>query len=716
MAEQEGPGPERDEQPQDAPAADDAFLQSLGLREHPFVQRSGTVYVYFDPERSDALVRLADALLQGAPACVVVGPEGAGKTAFLSKLAARVLSVSAAMVLTGEAATGSPLQRILAAGSYFEETGHPAFAEFAIGGVIAPPASVPATSVLFVENADSLSSAAWERFRTWHEGFVEAQGPLGVVLSADDETSVREQWPGGQFPETAEVIVLAPLGVESSKSLVAHRVEKAGGRLDAVFSADAVERLCEVAAGNPGLIVELCRRCVDAAASTGAAPVQPAAVDEVAQTAPELGTRIEAAKAALATRSPEPATRTETAGPTGSEAIEMFDVGTIAASDGQKGATAADAGSLFRRRSFASMTGYAAALTVLVAGGLFAASTFYPLWDRGSERRSAATWDGAARENTPAPPASITGSDNGEARDADASARETAAASEESTADEPDPQAATGPRDEDRAPEPQEERFARPVSVDDPTKPMPAASAPESVNATAAAGPEQSTEGDAAEDLAEMSTASGSDKAEDAPIPGDVGVEIPGVSQPTESGTARFLPNDVTASSAPASTPLVGEVIADRSDDLPAAAAVSQASPGKGTEASAAVPLESGDTADRLQTDSTAARAMVSKGDGFLELGDLASARLFYLAAVERGSATAAARLGQTFDPIYFEQSGVRGARAEPEQAVDWYRKAIQMGDDTESPQRLEQLLSRLRTAADAGDVEAKQILKAVGE
>jgi len=107
---------------------------------------------------------------------------------------------------------------------------------------------------------------------------------------------------------------------------------------------------------------------------------------------------------------------------------------------------------------------------------------------------------------------------------------------------------------------------------------------------------------------------------------------------------------------------------------------------------------------------------MVRKGDGFLELRDLASARLFYRAAVERGSATAAARLGQTFDPIYFEQSGVQGARAEPEQAVEWYRKAMQMDDNTESPQRLEQLLSRLRTAADAGDPEARNLLKAVAE
>jgi len=150
--------------------------------------------------------------------------------------------------------------------------------------------------------------------------------------------------------------------------------------------------------------------------------------------------------------------------------------------------------------------------------------------------------------------------------------------------------------------------------------------------------------------------------------------------------------------------------------DAPPVAVVAQTSPVISQASPGATIAEDPETQSPKRAEDPTVLSLVRKGDRFLELGDLASARLLYRAASERGSAAAAARIGKTFDPIYFQRSGVRGARAALAEAVEWYRKAIEMGDETDSRQRLERLLSHLRTAADAGDAEARDVLEAVAE
>jgi len=517
MAEQERQGPERNQTPPEPQAtADDSFLQSLGLREHPFAQRFGTIYVYFDHERSEALVRMTEALLQGASLCLVVGPPGAGKTAFLSKLAARILSVSAAKVLTGAAATGSPMQRILAAGPSFEDSEDPASGDFATGGVIAPPVSAPVTSVLFVDDADTLSTAAWQRFRSWRERYVDRQGPLGVVMSAVDADHVGEHWAEGRLPDDAEVIELAPFGFESSKALIGHRVEKAGGRVDAVFSGEAVERICEIACGNPGLIVELCHRSMGRAAPDGAAPIPSDVIGQVAEESTDLVTRIAATKSALAERTPEPTAPLETAGPTGSEAIEVFDVGTLAASAVPDAEVIANTRSRNPRTSFARFAGYAtmlAVLAVLAAGGLFAANAYHPLWDSSSEPGVVATSDDRSDGHSSAPPGAAPDSGSGQERVAAASIGEAAAVV-------PEPSPVRGTSDADPA------------------------------------------------ELAEMSTASGSDAAAEIQTPGDPANEESAASQPSASGGAGgSVPHPEPSSPEPASGVPPPETAADPGGD-----------------------------------------------------------------------------------------------------------------------------------------------------
>ena len=73
--------------------------------------------------------------------------------------------------------------------------------------------------------------------------------------------------------------------------------------------------------------------------------------------------------------------------------------------------------------------------------------------------------------------------------------------------------------------------------------------------------------------------------------------------------------------------------------------------------------------------------ALVTRGDGFLSTGDIASARLFYERAADVGDGSAALRLGATLDPSFLGRIGVRGTTGDPYQASFWYCRARDLGN-----------------------------------
>lgn len=71
---------------------------------------------------------------------------------------------------------------------------------------------------------------------------------------------------------------------------------------------------------------------------------------------------------------------------------------------------------------------------------------------------------------------------------------------------------------------------------------------------------------------------------------------------------------------------------------------------------------------------------LLMRGDKSFSSGDLASARLYYGRAANAGDGQAALRLGETFDPVFLEQTHLRGARGDLTAALSWYRRARDMG------------------------------------
>lgn len=81
--------------------------------------------------------------------------------------------------------------------------------------------------------------------------------------------------------------------------------------------------------------------------------------------------------------------------------------------------------------------------------------------------------------------------------------------------------------------------------------------------------------------------------------------------------------------------------------------------------------------------DGKAVSVLLKRGDKLLLLGDIVSARQLYQHAFQQGDQHAAARIGSTYDPRIFAQLGVQGLRPNSKLALDWYKKAVDAGDES---------------------------------
>jgi hypothetical protein len=73
---------------------------------------------------------------------------------------------------------------------------------------------------------------------------------------------------------------------------------------------------------------------------------------------------------------------------------------------------------------------------------------------------------------------------------------------------------------------------------------------------------------------------------------------------------------------------------------------------------------------------------LLARGDSFVVVGDVTSARVFYERAASGGDERAALRMGTTFDPAFLRRAGLPRTFGDPAQARSWYRRASDLEDD----------------------------------
>jgi hypothetical protein len=98
-----------------------------------------------------------------------------------------------------------------------------------------------------------------------------------------------------------------------------------------------------------------------------------------------------------------------------------------------------------------------------------------------------------------------------------------------------------------------------------------------------------------------------------------------------------------------------------------------------------------------------------SNGDMLLMLGDIASARLFYEAAVKAGDVPSLVAVGSTYDPVVLNRLGLRGFHADPVKAAEWYLKAYE-ADAAEAEKHLNGLRRWLNSGPSIAERKAEEL------
>lgn len=83
---------------------------------------------------------------------------------------------------------------------------------------------------------------------------------------------------------------------------------------------------------------------------------------------------------------------------------------------------------------------------------------------------------------------------------------------------------------------------------------------------------------------------------------------------------------------------------------------------------------------------------LLRRGEALLAVGDVLSARLFYERAAAGGDGRAATGAGKTCDPLFLSEIGARGIQGDPAAAKAWYRRAIDLGDQS-AAERLKRIM-----------------------
>jgi len=92
--------------------------------------------------------------------------------------------------------------------------------------------------------------------------------------------------------------------------------------------------------------------------------------------------------------------------------------------------------------------------------------------------------------------------------------------------------------------------------------------------------------------------------------------------------------------------------------------------------------------------DAGALRRLTARGELLLDTGDISAARIVLERAAEAGSAIAALRLGETYDPVYLRRSGTSAEAGDEAQALRWYERAQRLGSPG-AAERLSELRKR---------------------
>ena len=258
----------------------------FGLRERPFELTPNPRFLFMTPHHREALTTLEYGLTGRTGIAVLIGEAGTGKTTLVhAALKSQSSKQSLAVYLNNPSLTRNEFIEFLAAG--FGLSADAARSKTRclceLTEVLAQRHDAKQMSALIIDEAQGLPDVLLEEIRLLANIESASEKLLSILLAGQPELADRLNRPSlRQLKQRIGLrCALRPLEYTETVSYVAARVRIAGGRVDQLFSPEAIALAHDRAGGIPRLVSVICDNALVTAFALDKRPVDAAVVLEV---------------------------------------------------------------------------------------------------------------------------------------------------------------------------------------------------------------------------------------------------------------------------------------------------------------------------------------------------------------------------------------------------------------------------------------------------
>ena len=231
-----------------------------GLKEKPFQIVPNPSYLYMSPVHENALTYLEYGLMENVGFILLTGKVGTGKTTLVRHIMDQFeTDKEIAVIFNTNVTTDELIQLILQSFELEPEVGNKTKNLDLFQHFLIEKYAENKQVLLIVDEAQNLSDEAIEEIRMFSNLQSDDQNLIQIMLVGQPELKDRLSQPGhSPFAQRIAVnFFLSGLADGETKSYIAYRLEKAGGRPD-IFSQDAIDMIFKASGGIPRSINLIC--------------------------------------------------------------------------------------------------------------------------------------------------------------------------------------------------------------------------------------------------------------------------------------------------------------------------------------------------------------------------------------------------------------------------------------------------------------------------
>jgi general secretion pathway protein A len=241
------------------------YAEHFGLTADPFSLTPDPAFLYLSPDHREALAAVQYGLLDGRGFITLIGEVGTGKTTLLYSILGRRHPGLEAAYVSYSAQRFEDLLASALKDLKIDTTGmsKPQLLE-ALNQLLVQRADEDRTTALIIDEAQNLSDESFEELRLLSNFETYTRKLLQIVLVGQPELQERLRQPGlRQLRERVSVrAYVNPLSRDEMAKYIAHRLQRAGGAVEKLFTPRALRILVRRTGGVPRRANILCHNAL----------------------------------------------------------------------------------------------------------------------------------------------------------------------------------------------------------------------------------------------------------------------------------------------------------------------------------------------------------------------------------------------------------------------------------------------------------------------